>query len=101
VRVARWFISGAHLELREGLKQLALPRTLVWAEKDSLFDVEVALASAEAFGGRFVRVENADGFPVDHDYPMRFPTHFSRTIGALVRIQEQIATKRTDIPKKS
>jgi pimeloyl-ACP methyl ester carboxylesterase len=87
VRVARWFLAGEHLELRDGLKALQLPRTLLWAEGDSLFDIDVAIASAEVFGGRFVRVENADGHPVDHDYPMRFPNHFARTAGALVRIQ--------------
>ena len=93
VRVARWFLAGEHLELRDGMKKLALPRTLLWAENDSLFDVEVAMASAEVFGGRFVRVENADGFPVDHDYPMRFPEHFARTVGALVRIQTNAPTR--------
>lgn len=93
VRVARWFLHGEHLELRDGLRSMRLPRTLLWAEHDSLFDIEIALASAAVFGGRFVRVEHADGRPVDHDYPMRFPSHFARTDGALVRLEAPPATR--------
>lgn len=85
VRVARWFLAGEHMTLRDNLDELTVPRTLVWAEFDSLFDLELGKASAEAFGARFVRVDNADGAAVDHDYPMRFPTHFARTVGGLIR----------------
>lgn len=94
VRVARWFLANEHLELRDGMRALNLPRTLLWAEDDSLLDIEVAMASAEVFGGRFVRVENADGNPVDHDYPMRFPAHFARTVAALVRTQSKQTTPK-------
>lgn len=88
VRVARWFLAGDHLELQEDLGGLQVPRTLMWAEHDSLFDIEVGVASSKAFGGRFVRVENAGGNRVDHDYPMRFPEHFARTAGGLIRVQQ-------------
>lgn len=85
-RIARWFMESDRSELHASLSSLKIPRALVWAEHDSLFTPEIGKASAIALGGRLVRVDNADGARVDHDWPMRAPAHFAQTISGLVRV---------------
>lgn len=92
-RIARWFFDDQDEEARAQLRKLTLPRALVWAEHDALFPPEVGEASARVFGGRFVRVENADGRKVDHDWPMRIPTHFAKTVGGLARVLRTEASR--------